>query len=225
MARVSRRQVVRNRWRVRVVVVGAGFAGLAACETLAKADVEVLLIDRHTYSTFQPLLYQVATAGLYPGDIAYPVRWYLRKHGNVDFRQGDVTGVDFGARKVFCRDGAAVSYDFLVIASGAAINFFGVPGAAEHSRAIYSMEDAIAVRTAGPAACGVRRAPRPLRRPVARAPRCGSPTRCVGLRAHTVGGSLGLRRGHPGPDSDLGGRSRTGGPGDCSRFRQGTRAT
>src|ERR1017187_9570781 len=79
----------------RVVVIGAGFVGLAVCEALtkAKSDVEVVLVDRHNYNTFQPLLYQVATAGLNPGDIAYPVRTYTQKHANLRFRQGEVTAV------------------------------------------------------------------------------------------------------------------------------------
>jgi NADH dehydrogenase len=132
--------------RRRVVVAGAGFGGLAACEALEGAQVDVLILDRHNYNTFQPLLYQVATAGLSPGDIAYPVRSYVRRHRNVAFREAEVTGVDFDARTVQVRDGEDVAYDFLVIACGAGTNYFGVPGALEHSRAIYTMEDAIAVR-------------------------------------------------------------------------------
>jgi len=132
--------------RPRVVVVGAGFAGLAACGPLEGAEADVLIVDRHTYNTFQPLLYQVATAGLGPGDIAYPIRSYVRRHSNVAFREAEVAGVDFEARRVLLADGDALAYDYLVIACGAGTNFFGVPGAAEHARAIYTMEDAIAVR-------------------------------------------------------------------------------
>jgi NADH dehydrogenase len=137
--------------RRRVVVLGAGFAGLAACERLASqaasADLEVVVVDRHTYNTFQPLLYQVATAGLNPGDIAYPVRSYVRRHPEVTFRQGTVLDVDFDRREVlFEDDEPPLGYDYLVIATGATTNFFGVPGAADHSQAIYTMEDAIAVR-------------------------------------------------------------------------------
>jgi NADH dehydrogenase len=135
----------------RVVILGAGFAGLSACEALAAgadaAGLEIVIVDRHTYNTFQPLLYQVATAGLNPGDIAYPVRAFLRRHPSVSFRQGAVTGVDLARREVvFEGDGPPLAYDYLVIATGAMTNFFGVVGAREHSLAIYTMEDAIAVR-------------------------------------------------------------------------------
>jgi NADH dehydrogenase len=137
--------------RKRVVVLGAGFAGLAACEELAKgandAGLEVVVVDRHTYNTFQPLLYQVATAGLSPSDIAYPVRSYLRRHPLVSFRQGTVVDVDLTARKVcFESDVPPLEYDYLVIATGATTNFYGVPGASSHGPAIYTMEDAVAVR-------------------------------------------------------------------------------
>lgn len=131
----------------RVVVLGAGFAGLASVDVLARsrADLEIVIVDRHPYNTFQPLLYQVATAGLNPGDIAYPVRAFVRKHANVAFRKGVVADVDFDHRRVLLDEGS-VRYDYLVIATGATTNFFGVDGAAEHSRAIYTMEDAVAVR-------------------------------------------------------------------------------
>lgn len=133
----------------RVVVLGAGFAGLAACRELAEGgtDLEVVVVDRHTYNTFQPLLYQVATGGLSPGDIAYAVRSYLREQPGVAFRQGLVCDVDLVAREVLFSGGeASLGYDYLVVATGAATSFFGVPGAESHSHAIYTMEDAIGVR-------------------------------------------------------------------------------
>lgn len=130
----------------RVVVVGAGFGGLAVASELAGAAVSVTLVDRHHFNTFQPLLYQVATAGLNPGDIAYPVRAYVRHHPVTDFRRGTVSGVDFEARTIHFEDGGILEYDYLVLAAGAGINHFGVPGAVEHTRAIYTMEDALAVR-------------------------------------------------------------------------------
>jgi len=132
--------------RCRVVVIGAGFGGLAACEALAGADLDIVLVDRHNYNTFQPLLYQVATAGLNPGDIAYPVRAYTGLHPHVRFRQDEVRDVDFAARTVLFNEGPELGFDFLVLAAGAGTSFFGVPGAAEHAKAIYTMEDAIAVR-------------------------------------------------------------------------------
>jgi NADH dehydrogenase len=128
------------------VVIGAGFGGLAACEALAGADLDIVLVDRHNYNTFQPLLYQVATAGLNPGDIAYPVRAYAGLHPDVRFRQDEVTNVDFSARRVLFKEGPELGYDFLVLAAGAGTTFFGVSGAAENAKAIYTMEDAIAVR-------------------------------------------------------------------------------
>ena len=127
-------------------MVGAGFGGFAVCESLAAADVDIVLVDRHNYNTFQPLLYQVATAGLNPGDIAYPVRAYARSHPSLRFRQDTVTGVDFAARSVSFEEGPQLDYDFLVLAAGAGTTYFGVPGAEQHSRAIYTMEDAVSVR-------------------------------------------------------------------------------
>jgi NADH dehydrogenase len=127
-------------------VVGAGFGGLAVASELAGAAVSVTLVDRHHFNTFQPLLYQVATAGLNPGDIAYPVRAYVRHHPATDFRRGTVCGVDLDARVVCFEDGGTLGYDYLVLAAGASTNHFGVPGAVEHTRAIYTMEDALAVR-------------------------------------------------------------------------------
>ena len=134
--------------RPRVVVIGAGFAGLAVCESLTKAaaEVEIVLVDRHNYNTFQPLLYQVATAGLNPGDIAYPIRAYTRLRREVRFRQDEVCSVDFDAHSVSFAEGPALSYDYVVLAAGAGTTYFGVAGAREHAKAIYTMEDAIAVR-------------------------------------------------------------------------------
>ncbi|MGA2529676.1 MAG: NAD(P)/FAD-dependent oxidoreductase [Acidimicrobiales bacterium] len=132
--------------RPRVVVIGAGFAGLAVCESLTKAEVDLVLVDRHNYNTFQPLLYQVATAGLNPGDIAYPIRAYTRLRREVRFRQDEVCSVEFGTHSVSFVEGPSLTYDFLVLAAGAGTTYFGVPGAREHAKAIYTMEDAIAVR-------------------------------------------------------------------------------
>jgi NADH dehydrogenase len=129
-----------------VVVIGAGFGGLAVCEALAGEQVDVVLVDRHNYNTFQPLLYQVATAGLNPGDIAYPIRAYTTRHPHIRFRQDEVVTVDFAARSVKCSQGPTLTYDFLVLAAGAGTTYFGVTGAEEHTKAIYTMEDAIAVR-------------------------------------------------------------------------------
>lgn len=110
--------------RPRVVVVGAGFGGLTAARELAKAPVEVIVIDRRNYHLFQPLLYQVATAGLSPADIATPIRAILRGQGNASVVLGRVIGVDRAAREVIL-DNCRVAYDYLVIATGARHAYFG----------------------------------------------------------------------------------------------------
>lgn len=132
-----------------VVIIGAGFGGLSTARALggdpAVPPVRVTIIDRHVYSTFQPLLYQVATGGLNPGDVAYPIRSFAQHHG-AHFRHGRVLGIDAEARKVQLADGSAVPYDYLVVACGADVNYFGVPGAAEHTVALYTRAEAIALR-------------------------------------------------------------------------------
>ncbi|MGH9103892.1 MAG: NAD(P)/FAD-dependent oxidoreductase [Acidimicrobiales bacterium] len=130
----------------RVVVVGAGFAGLAVADGLAGGPVAVTLVDRHVYTTFQPLLYQVATAGLNPGDVAFSTRAFVRSRRAVDFRQGELVGMDPVARQVTLDDGSVLPYDCLVLAFGATTSYFGVRGAAERSMAIYTLDDAIGVR-------------------------------------------------------------------------------
>ena len=130
----------------RVVIVGAGFAGLAAAEALRGAPVQTTIVDRHNYNTFQPLLYQVATAGLNPGDVAYPVRSYVKHHRSARFRQGEVTGIDLDTHEIRFEDGGVLAYDYLIVSSGATTNYFGVTGAHENSLAIYTLDDALAVR-------------------------------------------------------------------------------
>ena len=130
----------------RVVVVGAGFGGLAVARGLRDSDVEVTVVDRNNFHTFQPLLYQVATAGLNAADVAYVVRGVLRGIDNVTFRQGTVTGVDWDAGTVALADGDALPFDQLVVATGATANFFGITGAAEHSLPLYTLDDAAALR-------------------------------------------------------------------------------
>ena len=131
--------------RPRVIVVGAGFAGLAAVGELARGGAQVLLIDRNVYSTFQPLLYQVATGGLNPGDVSYPVRAFTRRHG-ARFRLGELTGVDAAARRITLADGAELGYDYLVLATGVSAAYYGVPGAAEHTLGLYTRRDAVELR-------------------------------------------------------------------------------
>src|SRR5215467_12193473 len=131
--------------RPRVVIAGAGFAGLTALHELRAAAMRVTLVDRNSYSTFQPLLYQVATAGLTSADVAYPAWTAVRKAG-AHFRLGEVTGLDAGARQVLLADGTALSYDYLILATGVSAAFFGVPGAAEHALSLYTRRDAIILR-------------------------------------------------------------------------------
>ena len=107
-----------------VVVIGAGFGGLAAVQRLKKTNVEIILIDKRNHHLFQPLLYQVATAGLSPSDIAWPIRSILAKQDNVRVVLGDVTTVDLAEKKVHT-DHGDYGYDHLIIATGARHSYFG----------------------------------------------------------------------------------------------------
>lgn len=128
--------------RVHVVVVGGGFAGISAARGLGDSDVDVTVVDQHNFHTFQPLLYQVATAGLEPADVAYPIRTVFRNTPNISFRHGRVTSIDLEAKEVLLANGPHLAYDHLVLASGASAEFFGVPGAAEYSLPLYTLADA-----------------------------------------------------------------------------------
>ncbi|HWD24980.1 MAG TPA: NAD(P)/FAD-dependent oxidoreductase [Acidimicrobiales bacterium] len=130
----------------RVVIVGSGFGGLAAARALAGSHVAVTLIDANNFYTFQPLLYQVATAGLDPADVAFPVRAIFSKAKNVTFRHGRVDSLDLARRSVSIADGAAIEYDSLVVATGATATFFSIDGATEHARPLYTLRDARALR-------------------------------------------------------------------------------
>ncbi len=129
-----------------VVILGAGFAGLSAAQALQHAPVRVTLADQHNYHGFQPLFYQVATAGLEPADIAHNVRDIFHDARRVDFRMGEVKAVDRAAKTVHFADGTALAYDTLVVATGAVTGYFGVEGAAEHSFGLKSVEDAVVLR-------------------------------------------------------------------------------
>ncbi len=129
-----------------VVVVGGGFAGLAAARELANRAVRVTIIDAHNFHTFLPLLYQVATAGLEPADVAYPIRTIFGHAENIRFRHGRVRRVDDDRRVVVLDDGAEVGYDHLVVATGATAAFFGVPGAAQFALPLYTLADARRLR-------------------------------------------------------------------------------
>ncbi len=130
----------------RVVIVGAGFAGLSAARTLVAKPFEVTVVDQRNFHTFQPLLYQVATAGLDAGDVAYPIRAVFGHHDNVSVRFAKVTGVDWEDRLVALEGSGPVPYDSLIIASGATAGYFGVEGASEFSFPLYTLTDARILR-------------------------------------------------------------------------------
>jgi len=130
----------------RVVVVGAGFGGLSAARALIGKQVEVTIVDQRNFHTFQPLLYEVATAGLESGDVAYPIRVIFGKADNVSFRMAAVTGVDWDRREVLVADSAPLPFDSLIVASGATARFFGIPGADRYSFPLYTLTDARRLR-------------------------------------------------------------------------------
>jgi NADH:ubiquinone reductase (H+-translocating) len=129
----------------RVVIVGAGFGGLAVAKGLAGAPVDITLIDRQNHHLFQPLLYQVATAGLSPADIAWPVRQLFRRQQNVRVMMGEVTGID-AARRVVILGGGPIAFDWLVLATGATHGYFGHDDWAPYAPGLKSLDDAIAIR-------------------------------------------------------------------------------
>lgn len=129
-----------------VAIVGAGFGGLEVAEHLAHVPVEVTLIDRHNYHTFQPLLYQVATSLLNAEDVGAPVRSMFRHQENFTFRMATVSGVDVPGRNIHLEDGKQIPYDYLVLAGGATVNYFNTPGAAEHAFPLYTLMNAVKLR-------------------------------------------------------------------------------
>lgn len=129
-----------------VLIVGAGFGGLGVAEQLTHVPVHVTLIDRHNYHTFQPLLYQVATSLLNAEDVGAPVRSMFRHHENVNFRLGTVVGIDVPGRKIKMDNGDELNYDYLVLAGGSTVNYFGTPGAAEYAFPLYTLTNAVKLR-------------------------------------------------------------------------------
>jgi NADH:ubiquinone reductase (H+-translocating) len=132
--------------RPRVLVLGGGFGGLSAAQALAKAPVDVILVDRTNHHTFQPLLYQVATAGLSPAEIAQPIRAIVRNQPNVTVLMAEAVHVDLDAKQVRFEDGAVRSWDFLVLACGAETSYFGHDEWRDVAPGLKSIEDAVAIR-------------------------------------------------------------------------------
>jgi NADH dehydrogenase len=129
----------------RVVVVGAGFGGLAVVRGLASAAAEITLIDRQNHHLFQPLLYQVATAGLSPAEIAWPIRHLVRRQANVRVLMGEVTGIDAARQVVLLGDGP-IAYDWLALATGATHGYFGHDEWAAYAPGLKDLDDATAIR-------------------------------------------------------------------------------
>src|SRR5580658_1268654 len=131
--------------RPRVVIVGAGFGGLGAARALAHAPAEVLVLDARNHHTFQPLLYQVATAALSPAEIAWPIRHLLKTQANARVLLARATGVDLAARQVLT-DAGPIAYDQLVIAAGATHSYFGHDAWEAFAPGLKSLEDALVIR-------------------------------------------------------------------------------
>jgi NADH:ubiquinone reductase (H+-translocating) len=129
-----------------VLVLGGGFGGVGAAQKLAKSDVDVVLMDKHDYHTFQPLLYQVATGLLEQPAVGHPIRDLFHKQENARLHQDQVTGIDLEAREVSFAEMAPIDYEYLVLALGAEVNFFGVDGAADHAFPLYTLPDAVRLR-------------------------------------------------------------------------------
>ena len=128
-----------------VVIIGAGFAGLTAAKKLRNAPVRITLVDRNNYHLFQPLLYQVAIAGLVPSQVAYPLRTIFRNQKNLTFQMSEVTSIDFASRYVKL-DGSVIAYDYLILAVGGETNFFGMASVKENGFQIKDIESAVATR-------------------------------------------------------------------------------
>ena len=135
----------KRREKPRVAIVGGGFGGLAAAKALKHADAEVAIIDRHNHHLFQPLLYQVATAALSPGNIAAPIRKIVRRQANCEVIMAPVTSADLESQTIYLED-EPYSYDYLVLATGAETNYFGNEDWAKHAPGMKTIDEAINVR-------------------------------------------------------------------------------
>ncbi|HRI11347.1 MAG TPA: FAD-dependent oxidoreductase, partial [Nannocystaceae bacterium] len=131
--------------RPRVVIIGGGFGGLKAARALRKADVQLTLVDRRNHHLFQPLLYQVATAGLTGPDISAPIRQVLRRQQNATVFLAEVRAIDVAARRLTLDEGS-LDYDYLIVAAGADNTYFGNDAWAAHAPGLKSIDDALEVR-------------------------------------------------------------------------------
>ena len=129
-----------------VLVLGGGFAGVGAARKLKDVDVDVVLVDKHDYHTFQPLLYQLATDLLETSAVGHPLRDLFHEQPNVAVHQDAVTGIDLVKREVSFAEMAPIAYDYLVLGLGAEVNFFGTKGAAEHAFPMYTLADAVRLK-------------------------------------------------------------------------------
>ncbi len=129
--------------RLRVLILGGGFAGVGAAQNLGKADAEIVLVDKHDYHTFQPLLYQLATGVLETTGVGHSLRDLVNDQDNAAVHQTSVTAIDLDAREVVFAEMAPLGYDYLVIGLGAEVNFFGTEGAAEYAFPMYTLADAV----------------------------------------------------------------------------------
>ena len=137
---------VTSKARPRVVVLGGGFAGIGAARKLKNADVDVVVVDKHDYHTFQPLLYQVASDLLPPTTVGHPLRGLFNEQPNARVHTSAVTGIDLETRQVRFAEMEPLTYDYLVLGLGAEVNFFGVEGAAEHAFPLYTLADALRLK-------------------------------------------------------------------------------
>src|SRR4051812_44530007 len=131
----------------RVVIVGGGFGGLYAAKVLGRAPVSVTLIDRRNFHLFQPLLYQVATGALSPGEIASPLRVVLSKNRNTQVLLGDVSDIDVPNRRLIFRDGGTCDYDYLIVATGATHHYFGKDNWEPLAPGLKTVENATEIRS------------------------------------------------------------------------------